>query len=271
MTWVGALAAGIAVWLLLPAQGPGVKRLVSKVRGRTPVDWWKVAFITDVGLLMVAIVVPAIALAGVISIAATTLAWVVSARVGQRRAVKRGAQVVRVAQVLESLMGLGHLPGAALALAGEEYPVVAPAVAAQKMGSDPWDVMEQLAAVPGQEGLSDIGRAWRVAQISGGSMHASLEQVRANLEEAQNTASIVTGELAGPRTTGQILAVLPLLGMGMAAGLGANPIDFFFSGIGGRACMAAGVGLICAGVMWSEILARRAAGVASPSRKNRRT
>lgn len=103
-------------------------------------------------------------------------------------------------------------------------------------------------------------------------MHASLEQVRASLEEAQNTASVVAGELAGPRATGQILAVLPLLGLGMAAGLGVNPFGFFSGGIGGRACLVAGVGFICAGVMWSEILARRAGSVDGESvRRSRRT
>jgi len=272
MTAVAVLAAALATWLLVPSSGPGVKRLVPKEKGQAVVDWWKAAFIADAVVMTIAVLIPPVAIVGVMCMIGTTLAWVISARLGQRRAQKRRAEVVRVAQVLESLMGLGHLPGAALTLAAQEYPLVAPAVAAQKMGGDPWEVMEQLSGVPGQEGLSQIGHAWKVCQVSGGSMHASLEQVRASLEEAQNAASVIAGELAGPRATGQILAVLPLLGLGMATGLGVSPVQFFFGGIGGRACLAAGVGFICVGVMWSEVLARRAASVGGgPARRKRRT
>ena len=272
MTAVAVMAIGFAVWLLVPSSGPGVKRLVPKVRSQTAINWWRAGFTTCVAGMAAAILVRPLAVVAMVGMVGTTLAWVVSARMNGRRAVKRRDEVVRVAQVLESLMGLGHLPSSALALAAEEYPMVAPAVAAQKMGGDPWEVMEQLSTVPGQEGLSQIGRAWRVSQVCGGSMHASLEQVRANLEEAQNTDSVVTGELAGPRATGQILAVLPLLGLGMAATLGVNPLGFLVGGVGGRACLMAGVGLICAGVIWSEILAQRAGSVGEETvRRKRRT
>ena len=271
MTAIAVLAAMTAVWLLVPTPGPGMKRLVPKVKSRTSVDWWEVAFIADAVGLAVAVVVGPLTMVSLVAMVGTTLAWVVSDRMGQRRAQKRREEVVRVAQVLESLMGLGHLPGSALEMAAEEFPMVAPAVATQKMGGDPWDVMEQMSAVPGQEGLSQIGHAWKVCQVSGGSMHASLEQVRMSLEEAQNTASIIAGELAGPRATGQILAVLPLLGLGMAAGLGVNPFAFLFGGMAGRACLVLGVGLICIGVMWSEILARRASPTGEdPARRKRR-
>ena len=267
MTMVAVLAAALAVWLFVPDPGPGMKRLVPKVKNRVEIGWWKVVFIADAVGMVIAVLAGPLAIVVVMCLACTTVAWVVSARMGQRRAKKRRAEVVRVAQVLESLMGLGHLPVSALALAAEEYPVVAPAVAAQKMGGDPWEVLEQLSTVPGQEGLSQIGRAWKVCQVSGGSMHVTLEQVRASLEEASNTDSVVAGELAGPRATGQILAVLPLLGLGMAAGLGVSPFGFFFGGIGGRACLMTGVGFICAGVIWSEILARRAGSAGDSTQK----
>jgi len=55
-----------------------------------------------------------------------------------------------------------------------------------------------------------------------------------------------------------LLAVLPLAGLGLSYALGADPTAFFLGGMGGRACLVAGIGLICTGVVWSEILARRA-------------
>jgi len=265
MTGVAVLAAMMCAWFLVGSEGPGVARLLPKARSSPVVDWWKVAFIVDAFLLVSGVFIKAVAVVAVLCLAGTTLAWVVGVRTCQRRAAKRRTDVVRMAQVLESLMGLGHLPSTALVVAAEEFPVLAPVVAAQRMGGDPWEVMEQMAVVPGQEGLSQIGHAWKISQVCGGSMHASLEQVRKNLEESADTATIVAGEVAGPRATGQILAALPLLGLGMAAGIGISPVEFFLSGIGGRACLVAGVVFICVGVMWSEILVSRIVGTSKKS------
>lgn len=256
MTAVAVLAAMACVWLLVPDPGPGLKRLVLKTRNRPDIDPWKVVFALDAVGLVLGVFFRPVAVVAALCLAGTTLAWVVVARLGGRRALRRTAEVVRAAQILESLMGLGHLPGTALELAAEECPMLAPAVAAQRMGNDPWEAMEQMSSVAGQEGLSQIGRAWRVCHICGGSMHATLEQVRKNLEGAADTAVVVAGELAGPRATGQILSLLPLLGLGMAYGIGADPFTFFLEGILGRACLSAGIGFICAGVVWSEVLAR---------------
>jgi tight adherence protein B len=196
-----------------------------------------------------------------------TLVWVVVGRMNLKKALQRTKDVARAAQILESLLALGHIPTTALKLASEECPVIEPAVASVHMGGDPWEVMEHLARVPGQAGLSAIGQAWRVSHVSGSSMHEGLERVRKNLEEAASTADVVAGELAGPRATGQLLAVLPLIGIAMAYGLGADPIQFFTSSVMGRACFIVGLGLGCLGVIWSEILAIQVSGLGGSRKK----
>jgi len=184
-----------------------------------------------------------------------TVGWVVSLRLRLKRARLGSLQVARATQVVESLVGLGHIPTTALKLAAQECPLLEPASQLVSMGGQPWEVMEQLSMAPGQEGLAQIGHAWRVSQISGSSMCDPLEQVRINLEEASAAGDVVRGELAGPRATAQMLAVFPFLGMAMASGLGANPLVFFTSTVVGRLCFLAGIFLGCVGMIWSESVA----------------
>ena len=264
-----AVLAGVAcVWFLIPGQGPGMKRLLPRSRSRRPVvSPWRMGFLVGiVGLVAGVFAQPVTVVAGLLMVG-ITVAWVVQARMGQKRALKQAKEVARAAQVLESLLALGHVPISALSLASGECPIFEPAVAAVRMGGDPWEIMEHMSKVPGQAGLVQIGQAWRVCQVSGASMRESLETVRKNLEEDANTAGVIAGELAGPRATGQILAVLPLFGMGMAYAVGANPTQFFTEGVLGRSCLLLGIGLGCLGLVWSELVAQRASGFGRQERK----
>jgi len=197
----------------------------------------------------------------------TTAAWVVVSHIADRRARRASMEVVRTAQVLESLLALGHIPSVALTLTAQECPVVAPAVAHLKMGGDPWEVMDDMARTRGFEGLGRIARVWRVSYVTGASMHEGLGVVRQSLEDAADTAVVVAGELAGPRATGRLLCLLPLVGLGMAVSLGANPLHFFTASWGGRLCLLIGAGLGCLGLVWSEHLASQATGGARSNGK----
>jgi tight adherence protein B len=211
--------------------------------------------------LGVGVVFPPVGVVGAGAALAWSVVWVVTSRVRGRRAYRRAQEVVRAAQVLQSLLALGHVPQSALAVAATECPILEPVAAAVRMGGQPWDVLEELSEVPGQSGLRRIAQAWKVSEVTGGSMRDSLQTVRLGLEEAADTATVVAGELAGPRTTGQMLAALPLAGIAMAYGLGTDPLRFFVASLVGRVCLAAGVLLGCAGLMWSEALADRAGGL----------
>jgi len=262
MTGVAVVAAMISVWLLMPVSGPGLKRLVPKARraGRT-VTGWQICSIGCVITLVSGVFAKPLAIIAAIGVVTVTATWVVAARVSHKRSLRRTVEVVQAARTIESLLALGHVPAVALSLAAQDCPILDPVVAAVPVGIQPWEIMEDLAAVPGQSGLGDIGRAWKVSQATGASIRDSLETVRAGLEQAADTAGIIAGELAGPRATGQILALLPFLGLGLAAGMGAHPLHFLTAGLIGRSCLMAGIGLACSGVVWSEIVARRASGV----------
>jgi tight adherence protein B len=62
----------------------------------------------------------------------------------------------------------------------------------------------------------------------------------------------VTAALAGPRSTGTLLAVLPLLGIGLGAGMGAHPITVLLGQPRGQLALAVGVVLEALGVRWTS-------------------
>lgn len=63
---------------------------------------------------------------------------------------------------------------------------------------------------------------------------------------------------AGPRAGALLLAGLPVLGLAMGSGVGADPWEVLTTTTTGQVLLVAGVGLELAGVTWSSRLVRRA-------------
>ena len=61
-----------------------------------------------------------------------------------------------------------------------------------------------------------------------------------------------------PRATGRLLTALPLLGIGMGFVSGGDPVAFLTTTMIGKACLVGAVVLVCAGLVWTELLATRA-------------
>jgi len=255
------LMALAVVWLLIPGRSLGVDRLVPPLsRAPKSMNPWMLPIMMVALSGLLGVVFAPLALVCVAAGVGLTVTWVMVTRLRQKKILARTKQVARAAQVVESLLGLGHIPATALKIAAEESTVLAPALDLVQMGGDPWEVMEQLSKVPGQEGLLLIGHSWRVSQLTGSSMYDALGEVRRHLEESSQEADEVAGELAGPRATGQMLSLLPLVGLAMAFGLGANPLQFFTATVVGRICLSMGVWLGCAGLIWTENVANKVSG-----------
>ena len=128
------------------------------------------------------------------------------------------------------------------------------------LGGDVAETLIVQAAQPGCAGLADLGRAWRLAVETGAPMAATLDHVAGSLRRDEALQRTVAAELAGPRATGKVMAVLPLGGIAMGYLLGGRPIQFLIDGPLGWACLSGGVALACAGVLWVDRLARVAEG-----------
>ncbi|WP_262402463.1 type II secretion system F family protein [Actinomadura sp. CNU-125] len=111
---------------------------------------------------------------------------------------------------------------------------------------------------PGAEGLRLLDACLRVGSERGGTLATVLDGLAAALRDEEAQRQEVSVQLAGPRATARLLAVLPLLGIGMAAALGAHPLSFLCGSLPGLACLITGAALDLAGVYWTTRLARAA-------------
>ncbi|MBG6092429.1 type II secretion system F family protein [Actinomadura viridis] len=112
----------------------------------------------------------------------------------------------------------------------------------------------------GAEGLRLLAACWRIGAERGGALATVLDGLATALRDEEAQRQEIATQLAGPRATARLLAGLPLLGLGMAAALGANPLAFLFGTLPGLGCLSAGVGLDLAGLWWTRRLAHAAEG-----------
>jgi tight adherence protein B len=110
-----------------------------------------------------------------------------------------------------------------------------------------------LAALAGPAtGHRAVDAVWAVSERSGAPAAAVLDRVEQDLRARQDQRREVAAALAGARSTGTLLAVLPLLGIGLGAGMGAHPVTVLLAQPRGQVALVAGVVLEALGVLWTS-------------------
>ena len=87
-----------------------------------------------------------------------------------------------------------------------------------------------------------------------------LESVPRSITGASRHRSATEASLQGPQATAVILTCLPLAGIAMGMAMGAAPISFLLTTQLGGIALVCGVGLSCAGFMWSRTITSKAIG-----------
>jgi tight adherence protein B len=111
------------------------------------------------------------------------------------------------------------------------------------------------------EVLRGLAACWSVCATAGSGLAAGVDRLQEGLRAAETQRRAVEAELAGPRATAGLLAVLPVAGLGLAAALGAHPVGVLLHTRFGLACLVVGLGLDAAGLAWT----RRLVSAASPA------
>jgi len=148
---------------------------------------------------------------------------------------------------------------AAAASAGRFGPAVTRAAALAREGED------VTAALAAQPELAWLAVACDLVSRSGAPLGRLLAGVQADLDADQRTYRAVRTALAGPRSSALLLAALPLIGLGMAAAMGAHPQRVLLHTTAGLGALSAGVVLDLAGLAWTLALSSRALGMRPPS------
>jgi tight adherence protein B len=269
MIVVSLLLAAMAAALFIrrPARAALAARLhpVDGEPTRRPLrlSWWlAVPPVVTGGVVALAVVVgpaPAV-LALAVAIAAAAAVRLAEAAHRRRRSLAARRAVTEACAVLASQLRIGRVPSDALAVAAQDCPVLDRARSAAELGGDVVPVWQAESAAAGCGGLADLARAWRVSSETGAPMAAALERVATNLADDQSLAATVAAELAGPRATGKIMAVLPVCGLTLGYALGGDPVRYLLTGALGWGCLVGGTALAALGVLWVERLAQHAAG-----------
>jgi tight adherence protein B len=99
--------------------------------------------------------------------------------------------------------------------------------------------------------LSRLAAAWTLADRHGITLADLLDAVRADLESRSRLAGQIGAQLVGPKSTAAVLAGLPVLGILLGQGIGADPWRVLTGTPAGQLLLVLGTALTCAGAMWS--------------------
>ena len=140
-------------------------------------------------------------------------------------------------------------------------------LSAARFGGDVPRVLRAAARLrEGTHGLAAVAACWQVAVDGGAGLAAALDRVAAALRAEADQRDDLRAQLAGPRSTAVLLALLPVFGLVLGAGLGANPSEVLLHTPVGLFCLVAGSFLEWAGLAWTARIIRAAEG--GPVRKS---
>jgi tight adherence protein B len=196
-------------------------------------------------------------------------------RMVDRRAARAGAEraaaaVAALCSTLAADLRAGRPPHVALADAVEaarwpgsaEFDGAARVLlSAARFGGDvPQALRTAAGRREGLHGLAAVAACWQVAVDGGAGLAAALDRVAGALRAEADQRDDLRAQLAGPRSTAVLLALLPVFGLVLGSGLGADPSAVLLHTPAGLACLVAGVLLECAGLAWTARIIRTAEG-----------
>lgn len=176
----------------------------------------------------------------------------------RRRSSRAQVEIADACRVLASELRIGKVPSEALAAAVVDHPILAEAERVHRLGGDVVPTWRSWSRKPGQGGLLELARGWELCQATGAPLADTLDQIADSLAADQTVRMMVAGELAAPRASGKIMAVLPLCGIGLGYLIGGDPLTFLWQQPVGWGCLLGGTMLAAVGILWIDALTRQA-------------
>ncbi|SEE63674.1 tight adherence protein B [Streptomyces sp. 2112.3] len=165
----------------------------------------------------------------------------------------RSAAVIGLCAAVAGELRAGRQPAQALLAAGAPGLGAAGSavMAAARYGGDVPRELRAAARLPGAGGLAGMAACWQVAVEGGAGLASGLERIAAGLRAQRDQRDDLRAQLAGPRATALMLALLPAGGLLMGSALGADPLRVLLHTPAGWGCLAVGGLLEWCGVAWT--------------------
>lgn len=145
----------------------------------------------------------------------------------------------------------------ALLRAAAANPVCPHAVAAATIGGDVAVSLRRDAQDQGLPVLASLATVWQVAQGSGAGLAAAAHRLGTAALAQQRMRRELASQMAGPRATARVLAVLPAVGLILGSGLGGSPLAWLVGTPIGLVVLVVGVALDVAGLLWIRVMVTR--------------
>ncbi len=105
--------------------------------------------------------------------------------------------------------------------------------------------------------MARLRSGWTLTRRHGVAFTPLIDALAAELAEQLLADSQRAGEVAGPKMSGYVMAVLPLLGLLLGAGMGADPVEVLLRSHLGNVLLLVGTVLTCSGLLWSARIVAR--------------
>jgi tight adherence protein B len=107
-----------------------------------------------------------------------------------------------------------------------------------------------------------VSCAFEVAEATGAPLADLLDRLESDARGLHLARTTAAAAAAGTRATAWLLAALPVAGLGLGYGMGADPVRILLHTAVGAGCAVLAMGLQVAGLFWSAALARTISAVA---------
>lgn len=238
-----------------------------------PVGWWMRSGWIDkvIAAVGVCLFAPAVAVAGpagVFALIVLTVTAVVLVRraVAAHRRKKALVQVQAAVRLLGRELRSGADPGtaasrAAPAARGEGVNLLQTlgdvVQAGDRFAGQPMTPLDIAGSSPGSYALTRLAGCSRLTARYGVALTPMIDALARDLAGQRTVDEQRAGQLAGPRTSGYVLAALPVLGVALGIGMGADPVGVLFGTAVGNLLLAVGVSLNCLGLLWAARIVGR--------------
>lgn len=171
----------------------------------------------------------------------------------RRRGARERARTVQALGAFAAELESGQAPTAALLGAGGDPCVWPTAAAAVRLGEDIAGALTLDARL--RPALQPLAACWSVSVATGTGFAAAVSRLATSARAAEAVRVDLEGELAGPRATARMLALLPVIGVGFGVMLGSDPLTWLLTTGPGLLCLIVGAGLTALGAAWTARIA----------------